>query len=194
MEIQSTPVKRAIRKKKGRPIPTQSIVRDVSFALLWTFNICAYRASQKSVSKTSVITVILYLETTLYFSTPMYLWCQDPPSSISSVGLKVSRSSPMLTGFIRDTASHLPSRNCRQNDRWACHDYALHFSKSKKLSPPKVEERQKRIRPDITPSVCERWFDAIPDLIEKGGTYIEGQPQLGKSIDLKPCRYLYTFR
>ncbi len=28
------PVKRAIRKKKGRPIPMQFIVRDVSFALL----------------------------------------------------------------------------------------------------------------------------------------------------------------
>ncbi len=34
MEMQSTPVKRAIRKKKGRPILMQSIVRDVSFALL----------------------------------------------------------------------------------------------------------------------------------------------------------------
>ncbi len=43
------------------------------------FNICAYRAPQKSVSKMSIITVILYLETTLYFSTPMYLWCQDRP-------------------------------------------------------------------------------------------------------------------
>ncbi|PBK91183.1 hypothetical protein ARMGADRAFT_1031876 [Armillaria gallica] len=51
---------------------------------------------------------------------------------------------------------------------------------SKKLSPPDVEERQKRICPDIMPSICERWFDAILDLIEKGGTYIEGQPQLGE--------------
>ncbi len=60
--------------------------------------------------------------------------------------------------------------------------------------PPNVEERQKRIRPDITPKRMRKMFDAIPDLIEKGGTYIEGQPQPGKSIDLKSCRYLYTFR
>ncbi|PBK86232.1 hypothetical protein ARMGADRAFT_1035686 [Armillaria gallica] len=53
-------------------------------------------------------------------------------------------------------------------------------SKSKKLSPPNVKERQKWVHSDIMPSICERWFNAIPDLIEKGGTYIEGQAQLGK--------------
>ncbi|SJK98937.1 uncharacterized protein ARMOST_02215 [Armillaria ostoyae] len=53
-------------------------------------------------------------------------------------------------------------------------------SESKKLSPPNVKERQKRVHPDVMPSICERWFNAIPDLIEKGGTYIEGQSQPGK--------------
>ncbi|PBK83673.1 hypothetical protein ARMGADRAFT_1089107 [Armillaria gallica] len=139
----STPVKRAIRKKKGNPIPMQSIG--------------ASEVSERDVHYNSTILG----DNSLFFDSDISM-ASGPPSSMSS---KYSQPSLKLTS-----------------------------SSKRSLSPPNVEERQKRVHPDITPSVCERWFNAIPDLIKKGGTYIEGQAQPGKSIHSKSCRYLYTFR
>ncbi|SJL03251.1 uncharacterized protein ARMOST_06603 [Armillaria ostoyae] len=126
----STPVKRAIRKKKGNPIPTQSIG--------------ASEVSERDVHYNSTILG----DNSLFFDSDVSM-VSGPQSSISS---RYSQSSSKSTSS----------------------------SKRSKLSPPNVEERQKWVRPDVTPSVWERWFNAIPDLIEKGGTYIEGQSQPGK--------------